>query len=112
MGIGSRFTTVLRNLFAQFVRTLKPPGKGPPRQWCVRLEKMKRCRTVSELVDQFGQPAHTIQTGGMEIMHYPLGITGGLLYTVHAVHNHGSVSQIYMHMEPASEQRGTQHGKI
>jgi hypothetical protein len=102
MGFGSTFVKVGRNLFAQFVRILKPPGKGPPQQWCARLEKMKRCRTVSELVGQFGQPAHRVQAGDMEILHYPLGITGGLLYTIHAVNSSGALSQVYMHMEPAS----------
>jgi hypothetical protein len=101
MGFANTFSRVGRNLFAQFVRTLRPPGKGPPREWCVRLEEMKRCRKVSELVDRFGQPAHTVQTGNLEILHYPLGITGGLLYAAHAVSSQGAVSQVYMHMEPS-----------
>jgi hypothetical protein len=100
MGIGKTFASAGSNLFAQLVRTLRPPGKGPLRQWCVRLEKMKRCRTVSELIDQFGEPAHTVQTEGMEIMHYPLGIKGGFLYSIHAVKSQDAISQVYMHMEP------------
>jgi hypothetical protein len=73
---------------------------------------MKRCHTVKELVDQFGQPAHTVQTGSMEIMHYPLGITGGLWYTIHAFKSQDAVSQVYMHMEPASDHDRIHHGKI
>ena len=106
MGLGSTFSKAGRNLFAQLVRTLKPPGKGPPRQWCVRLEEMKRCCTVSELVDRFGEPAHKVQTGNLEILHYPLGIAGGFLYAIHAVNSQGAVSQVYMHTEPA------EYGKI
>jgi hypothetical protein len=102
MDFGHTFVSVGRNLLAQFVRILRPPGKGPPQHWCVRLEKMKRCRTMSELVDQFGQPAHRVQVDNVEILHYPLGITGGFLYTIHAVNSSGDLSQIYMHMEPAS----------
>ena len=46
------------------------------------------------------QPAHKVQTGDLEILHYPLGIAGGVLYGIHAVNSQGAVSQIYMHMEP------------
>jgi hypothetical protein len=103
MGLGNTFSKVGRNLFAQFVRTLKPAGKGPPREWCVRLEEMKRCTTLKELVERFGQPAHKIQTGEIEILHYPLGISDGLLYAVHAVSSQDAVSQVYMHMEPSHD---------
>jgi len=103
MGLGNTFSKVGRNLFGQFVRTLKPPGKGPPREWCVRLEQMKQYHTVGELVDRFGEPAHKVQTGDLEILHYPLGIRRGLLYAVHAVSSQGAVSQVYMHMEPSHD---------
>jgi hypothetical protein len=107
MGISRAFSKAARNVLAQLVRTLKPPRKGLPKEWCHRLEQMKKCQTPEQLVRQFGEPAHKVRTGEMDIWHYPLGFAGGFLYSIHAVTTRNDLSQLYMHMEPAPKDRAT-----
>ena len=74
-------------------------------EWIGRLEAMKRCRTVSELVERHGKPAHKdrVEDPATEIWHYPLGISGGTLYGIHVAVRGEDAPMAYMHMEPTSE---------
>ena len=110
MGIGSAFSKASRNLFANLVRILKPPRKSVPDEWHRRLDRMKKCGTQQELLHKFGEPAHKAPSGEFEIWHYPLGLAGGFLYSIHAATTGHDLNQIYMHMEPVAEH--AQHQKI
>lgn len=73
-----------------------------PRQlaeWTRRLEAMKQCRTSAELVVRHGQPAHKLVDPAMEIWHYPLGISGGTLYSIHVAVRGDDAPMAYMHVE-------------
>ena len=50
--------------------------------WQRRLQQMKECKSIAELVRQHGEP-HKIPQAGFEIWHYPLGVAGGTLYSIH-----------------------------
>jgi len=102
MSLGPAFSKSLRNVFGWLGRILKPPRKGPPTEWTCHVVKMKKCKTPQDLVREFGEPAHKIRTGDLEIWHYPLGFYDGFLYSIHAVSAGNDVNQVYMHMEPGS----------
>ncbi len=96
------FSKSFRNVFGWLIRILKPPRKSVPDEWSRRLLKMQKCETLHDLVGEFGQPAHKIHTGDIEIWHFPLGFHDGFLYSIHATVTTGQdLSQIYMHVEPA-----------
>jgi hypothetical protein len=79
-------------------------SKSPPElaKWTKRLEAMKKCRAVTELVKVCGMPPHKAQHDSMEIWHYPLGIADGTLYSIHVAVLADQVTQAYMHMEPTT----------
>ena len=80
--------------------------KQQPRElaeWTTRLEAMKQCRTTAELLDRHGAPAHKLQEPAMEIWHYPLGIAGGTLYSIHVAVAGDAAPTVYMHLEPTNE---------
>jgi hypothetical protein len=74
-----------------------------PSAWVERLAAFKRFATAAELA-QAHPPAHKTRSGGTEIWHYPLGVTGGTLFAIHvAVADAGAdapAPMAYMHMEP------------
>src|SRR5215469_14865023 len=70
--------------------------------WQRRLQEMKACKSVTELVRQHGEPSHKVPQDGFEIWHYPLGVASGMLYSIHVSVWPNQSSQIYMHMEPTS----------
>jgi hypothetical protein len=88
---------VLHDVLARLGRILKPAPQGPPTEWCVCLDRMKKCLTAEQMVSEFGEPAHKLPMGEMEVWHYPLGIEGGVLYSIHAVEEPGVFRQVYMH---------------
>ena len=61
---------------------------------------MKKCKSVAELVQQYGEPGHKVLVDGLEIWHYPLGAESGMLYSVHVAVSPDQSSEIYMHFEP------------
>ena len=69
-------------------------------QWEQRLQQMKECRSITDLVRQFGEASHKVPEDGFEIWHYPLGADSGNLYSIHVSVWPDQSSQIYMHMEP------------
>jgi hypothetical protein len=85
MSLASKFSKAARHLLVHLVRILKPPGDPRLVQWQDRLKQMKRCHAADELVRDFGQPDHRVPQGNLEIWHYPLGVIGGFLYSIHAV---------------------------
>ena len=56
---------------------------------------MKRCHAADELVRDFGPPDHRVPQGDLEIWHYPLGVIGGFLYSIHAVTREGELTRVY-----------------
>ena len=42
-------------------------------QWEQRLQQMKDCKSIGELLRQFGAAPHKVPQDGFEIWHYPLG---------------------------------------
>src|SRR5437667_3716624 len=103
MNVGSAFSKAFSNVFGWLTRILKPPRKSVPDEWSRRLVKMQKCKTAHDLVGQFGEPAHKVHTGDLEIWHYPLGFHDGFLYSIHAANTGKDLSQIYMHVEPGPE---------
>lgn len=78
-----------------------PQHAAVPEGWIQRLESMKRCGSAAELTREFGSPPHKSHHGDMEIWHYPLGVAGGMLYSIHVAVVGDDASQTYMHMEPS-----------
>jgi hypothetical protein len=76
--------------------------KPIPAEWLGRLEAMKEIGRPTDLIDKFGLAPHKVQHGEMEIWHYPLGVVGGMLYSIHVAVVNDDASQIYMHMEPST----------
>jgi hypothetical protein len=70
--------------------------------WQRHLQQMKACKSIADLVRQHGEPSHKVPQDGFEIWHYPLGVAGGTLYSIHVSVWPDQRSQIYMHMEPTS----------
>ncbi len=68
--------------------------------WECRLQQMKDCKSVAELVSRFGQPPHKDQQDEFEIWHYPLGAADGKLYSIHVSVWPDQFSQIYLFFEP------------
>lgn len=60
-------------------------------------------RTPAELVARRGEPAHRLDDPAMHIWHYPLGIAGGTLYSVHVAGVRDDTPMTYMHVKPTSE---------
>jgi hypothetical protein len=88
---------VLHDVLVRLGRILKPAPKGPPAEWFLRLDRMKKCLTAEQMVSEFGEPAHKLPMGVMEVWHYPLGIDGGVLYSIHAVEERSVIRQVYLH---------------
>jgi hypothetical protein len=63
---------------------------------------MKNHKSAAELARVHGAPAHKVQHGEIEIWHYPLGVSGGTLYSIHVAVLGDDASQVYMFMEPSS----------
>jgi hypothetical protein len=61
---------------------------------------MKDCKSIAELVRQYGEAPHKVPQDAFEIWHYPLGAESGMLYSIHVSVWPDQSSQIYMHMEP------------
>jgi uncharacterized lipoprotein YbaY len=80
-----------------------PQKSGSLREWLNLLEQMKRCASVAELTMQHGSPHHKEQHESMEIWHYPLGIAGGVLYSIHVAVTPDQSMQVYMHMVPTRD---------
>ena len=70
--------------------------------WELRLQDMKACTSIAELVRQFGEPSHKVPQDGFEIWHYPLGVAAGTLYSIHVSVWPDQTRKIYMHMEPSN----------
>src|SRR5580692_9297207 len=70
--------------------------------WQRRLQQMKECKSIAELARQHGEPPHKVPQDGFEIWHYPLGVAGGTLYSIHVSVWPDQTSRIYMDMEPTS----------
>jgi hypothetical protein len=78
------------------------PVKG---QWVRQLEEMKACGRADEIAARFGPPAHKVREGDVEIWHYPLGLSGGMTYSIHVAVAGGDDAarpQAYMHMEASA----------
>jgi hypothetical protein len=69
-------------------------------RWERRLGEMKRCNSIAELVQKYGDAPHKVPQDGFEIWHYPLGAEAGMLYSIHVSVWPDQSSQIYMHLEP------------
>jgi hypothetical protein len=69
------------------------------RAWTRRLKAMKRCSTAKKLLAKHGQPAHKVKDAGVEIWHYPLGIAGGALYSIHVAIEEDAPPMAYMALE-------------
>ena len=69
--------------------------------WSRRLVAMQGCKSIADLVERYGEPHHKVRQDGFEIWHYPLGVTGGMLYSVH-VSVWPDKFQAYMFFEPTS----------
>jgi hypothetical protein len=67
---------------------------------------MKRCRTLDELRQRYGDPDHIIPAKDMEFWHYPLRAVGGFLYSIHVAVIDGRPDQTYLHMEPQDDVEG------
>jgi hypothetical protein len=80
-----------------------------PQDWVDRLAAMKRFSSAVELAEVY-PPAHKVQRGTMEIWHYPLGVAGGMLYSIHVALSGEGAPQAYMHMEPSIHAHGTERG--
>jgi hypothetical protein len=93
---------VFHDVLARLGRILKPAPEGPPAEWCLRLDRMKKCLTAEQMVNEFGEPAHKLPMGEMEVWHYPLGIDGGVLYSIHAVEERSVIRQVYMYFVASS----------
>jgi len=78
-----------------------PKKHAIPKEWTDRLEAMRQFRTAAELALAHGPPPHKQRHEDMEIWHYPLGVTNGMLYSIHVAVFGEDASQIYMHMEPS-----------
>ncbi len=72
------------------------------RAWQRRLQQMKECKSITDLVRLHGEPPHKVPQEGFEVWHYPLGVAGGTLYSIHVSVWPDQARQIYMHMEPTS----------
>jgi hypothetical protein len=72
-------------------------------EWMRRLEAIKQCRTSAELLARHGEPAHKLEDPALEIWHYPLGIAGGTLYSIHVAVAGDDAPTAYLHVEPTSE---------
>src|SRR5260370_30587119 len=70
------------------------------REWVDRLAAMKRFCSAAELAEMY-PPAHKVQRGTMEIWHYPLGVAGEILYSIHVALAGEGALQVYMRMEPS-----------
>lgn len=63
---------------------------------------MKQCRNHGELIARHGMRSHRVSAPAMEILHYPLGIHGGTLYSIHVAIVNQDAPTAYMHVEPTS----------
>jgi hypothetical protein len=72
-------------------------------EWTRRLEAMKRCGTAADLLARHGEPAHRLTDHAMEIWHYPLGIAGGTLYSIHVAVEGDNAPMAYLHVEPTDK---------
>jgi hypothetical protein len=71
-------------------------------EWIRQLEAMKRFHSAAALAKEYGPPPHKVRQGELEIWHYPLGVLGGMLYSVHIAVEGDEASQTYMAMEPSN----------
>jgi hypothetical protein len=78
-------------------------------QWERRLQQMRDCKRVADLVRQYGEPPHKVSQDGFEIWHYPLGAEAGMLYSIHVSVWPDQSPQIYLHMEPTDVQDSAPH---
>jgi hypothetical protein len=102
MGITIALSSAFRTVFERCRRLINRRQDGSPREWCLRVERMRKCLTAEQVVREFGEPAHKVPMGEMMVWHYPLGIDGGFFYSIHAVTEHDRVSQVYLHFVPSS----------
>ena len=68
--------------------------------WQRRVVKMQQCSRVSDLLARHGEPHHKVPQKGFEIWHYPLGVSAGMLYSVHVSVQPDQSCQAFMFMEP------------
>jgi hypothetical protein len=72
-------------------------------QWRQRLQAVKSCHSTDEVVRTLGSPDRKVPERGREIWHYPLGVVGGSLYSIHVVAGEGALNEAYMHATPAGD---------
>src|SRR6202030_2204968 len=86
-GVGS--ASVILRAWASAVRgrkaglSIMSKKNAVPPEWIARLEAMRQIRSSGELAREHGTPPHKQVHGEMEIWHYPLGVAGGMLYSIH-----------------------------
>ena len=81
-------------------RSVMPQKSSVPSEWVERLIAFKAFASADELSTAH-PPAHKMSTGGVEIWHYPLGVSGGTLYSIHVTVSGDGIPMAYMHMEPS-----------
>lgn len=71
-----------------------------PTEWVRRLAAFREFSSANKLAETH-PPSHKAVSGGIEIWHYPLGVAGGTLYSIHVAVSGTDVPMAYMHMEPS-----------
>src|SRR5688572_1793578 len=74
--------------------------KAIPKDWERKVEAMRQCQWVADLVRLHGLPNHKVQEDGFEIWHYPLGIDAQMLYSIHVSVGSDQSCQAFLFFAP------------